>query len=76
MYFFINKQNLQKEVGSKKKNLEDLLQIIQEISAESPEARLKTHTSQITTRYQALERSIQVICKTIFAPVHFVSILK
>lgn len=47
-------------MSSKKKNLDDLLQIIQEISTESPEARLKTHTSQLTSRYQALERSVQV----------------
>lgn len=47
-------------MSSKKKNLDNLLQIIQEISTESPEARLKTHTSQLTSRYQALERSVQV----------------
>ncbi|GIX92557.1 nesprin-1 [Caerostris extrusa] len=43
----------------KKKNLDDLLSIIQEICAENPEARLKTQTSEVTSRYQALERTLQ-----------------
>ncbi|KFM65652.1 Nesprin-1, partial [Stegodyphus mimosarum] len=50
---------LQKEVTSKKKNLEDLLQIMQEISIQSPEARLKTQMSQISSRFQSIERSLQ-----------------
>ncbi|GIY32234.1 nesprin-1 [Caerostris darwini] len=52
-------KNLQGEVNLKKKNLDDLLSIIQEICAENPEARLKTQTSEVTSRYQALERTLQ-----------------
>ncbi|GFY40265.1 nesprin-1 [Trichonephila inaurata madagascariensis] len=52
-------KNLQSEVSLKKKNLDDLLQIMHEICTENPEARLKTQTTQVTSRYQALERTLQ-----------------